>query len=149
MVQGLRFCASNGGGSGLIPSGRTKIPNGAAKVLRIEKKGGHRHWLDLRAFGDNQHNIGEKLAPRFHSCHVDESLPFHQGSQNCSLRPVTRPQPTEVLEGPQRITMVAGRSSVISEPQLPSSRPSYVLGDAPLPLSQPQSSLLQQVVSDG
>lgn len=83
---------------GLIPSGRTKIPNGAAKVLRIEKEGGHRHWLDLRAFGDNQHNIGEKLAPRFHSCHVDESPSFHQGSQNCSLRPVTRPRPTEVLK---------------------------------------------------
>lgn len=76
MVQGLRFCASNGGGSGLIPSGRTKIPNGAAKVLRIEKEGGHRHWLDLRAFGDNQHKHREKLAPRFHPCHVDEASPF-------------------------------------------------------------------------
>ena len=59
--------------------------SGAARMLRIEKGREGRHLLDPRAFGDNQHNIGGKLAPGFHSCHVDESLPFHQGKNSNSL----------------------------------------------------------------
>ena len=83
----------------MIPGGRTKTPSGAARMLRIEKGREGRHLLDPRAFGDNQHNIGGKLAPGFHSCHVDESLPFHQGSHNCSPRPVTDHDPQRCWKG--------------------------------------------------